>query len=158
MGAWEADAPTLRCFLAHVGTRAHLRGGSQGKDGMYQVWDLEVSGGGSKGEGACASACASVESVGAGAQAAFDLHSFCKCVLVGGDVSGAVTGAGASELVALPYASCDVSLILPVLLVCLAASVGARRRVSRRYCRRGLALLLCLTSFCCACASYACEC
>ena len=68
------------------------------------MWDLELSGVGKMREGASAAA------VCVKAAATFDLHSFCKCVLVGSDAGGAEEGG--SGLVALAHGSCDVSLVM----------------------------------------------
>ena len=68
------------------------------------MWDLELSGMGKVQAGAArAAACAK-------AAATFDLHSFCKCVLVGSDAGGGEEGG--SGLVALAHGSCDVSLVM----------------------------------------------
>jgi hypothetical protein len=70
------------------------------------VWDLELSGVGKMQEGASAAA------VCVKATATFDLHSFCKCVLVGNDGNAGGGEEGGSGLVALAHGSCDVSLVM----------------------------------------------
>ena len=55
---------------------------------------------------------ASAAAVCAEAAATFDLHSFCKCVLVGSHDNAGGGEEGGSGLVALAHGSCDVSLVM----------------------------------------------
>jgi hypothetical protein len=61
------------------------------------------------------------------AAATFDLHSFCKCVLVGCDADARAREQGGSALVALAHGSSDVSLVMCHLLVCESRDASACR-------------------------------